>query len=132
MAAHWYSLSTDLNPNWSSYFVQQPEIRAYWHTLVSKYGLERHLILNTTVVNAVWDDVAQLYRLTLRDERSGIEREEVAEALVSAAGILSIPRYPDIPGIADFKGPMFHTSRWDTSEKLAGKRVGVIGNAASA
>ena len=84
-------------------------------------------------MNAVWDDVAQHYRLTLRDLKTGKEYEEVVEALVSASGVLAQPRYPsDIPGMKDFKGPMFHTSWWRKDVDLAGKTVGVVGNAASA
>ncbi|EJD02410.1 FAD/NAD-binding domain-containing protein [Fomitiporia mediterranea MF3/22] len=133
VAGHWYCLSSDPNPNWSSHFVLQPEILAYWQGLVNKYGLRKYLVLNTAVVNAVWIDDAQHYRLTLRDRKTGEEREEVVEALVSASGALAEPRYPsDIPGMKDFKSPMFHSARWQKDVELSRKTVGVIGNAASA
>ena len=54
-----------------------------------------------------------------------------------ASGPLNRPKLPGIPGIRDFKGHTFHTSRWDydytggTAEggldKLADKRIAVIG-----
>jgi cyclohexanone monooxygenase len=59
-----------------------------------------------------------------------------------ANGPLSRPKLPGIPGINDFKGHTFHTSRWDyrytggdSYGKLSGlkdKRVGVIGTGATA
>ncbi|EJD02412.1 FAD/NAD-binding domain-containing protein [Fomitiporia mediterranea MF3/22] len=133
VAGHWYCLSYELNPNWSSHFVLQPEILAYWKGLVKKYGLWKYVVLNTALVNAVWDDDAQHYRLTLRDLKTGKEYEEIVEALVSASGVVTEPRYPsDLPGMKDFKGPIVHTARWRKDIDLAGKTVGVVGNAASA
>ncbi|THH10708.1 hypothetical protein EW145_g1154 [Phellinidium pouzarii] len=133
IAGHWYSLSSDRNPNWSSYLVYQPEILAYWKSIARKYLLHNHLNLHTRVVSAVWDDATQKYRLTLKDERTGVEREETVEAIVSATGVLSNPAYPiDIPDLDKFSGPMFHSARWNHDVSLSGKRIGVIGNAASA
>jgi cation diffusion facilitator CzcD-associated flavoprotein CzcO len=54
-----------------------------------------------------------------------------AEVLVSAVGILEIPKYPDITGISDFKGDMWHSARWNTEVDLRGKKVAVIGNGSS-
>jgi cation diffusion facilitator CzcD-associated flavoprotein CzcO len=52
--------------------------------------------------------------------------------VVSAAGALSEPRAPAIPGIDEFAGPTFHSAAWDHDTSLAGKRVAVIGTGASA
>src|ERR1044071_9172132 len=43
-------------------------------------------------------------------------------AVVSAAGALHLPAYPDIPGAERFAGTSFHSARWDHSVDLAGKR----------
>ena len=55
-----------------------------------------------------------------------------AAILVSAVGILEIPKLPDIPGISRFAGDSFHSARWNNKVSLAGKRVAVIGGGASA
>lgn len=56
-----------------------------------------------------------------------------APVLVSALGVLEVPRWPkEIKGIDNFEGSKFHAARWDHSVPLKGKRVGVIGNGASA
>jgi cation diffusion facilitator CzcD-associated flavoprotein CzcO len=52
--------------------------------------------------------------------------------VVSAAGALHLPAYPDIPGAERFAGTSFHSARWDQSCDLSGKRVAVIGTGASA
>ena len=59
-----------------------------------------------------------------------------------ANGPLSRPKLPGIPGINEFKGHTFHTSRWDYDytggdssgglTRLADKRVGIIGTGATA
>ncbi|KAI5119484.1 hypothetical protein M0805_009508 [Coniferiporia weirii] len=132
-AVHWYSLSTDPNPNWSTYVVLQPEIQAYWKSLIKKYSLSDKLVFNTCVMSAVWDDAMQRYCITLRDEKSGVERREYAEAIVSATGMFSEPSYPKNIGAMDnFDGPIFHSARWRHDVSLSGKRVGVVGNGASA
>ena len=53
-------------------------------------------------------------------------------ALVSAAGPLVEPKLPEVPGLAEFDGPVFHSARWDHDADLDGKRVAVIGTGASA
>jgi cyclohexanone monooxygenase len=54
------------------------------------------------------------------------------DVVVTATGVLHHPVYPDIPGLADFAGAAFHSSRWDRTVDLAGKRVGVIGTGSTA
>jgi cation diffusion facilitator CzcD-associated flavoprotein CzcO len=53
--------------------------------------------------------------------------EETFDVLVTATGVLRVPRYPAIPGRETFAGPAFHSSRWDHSVSLQDKRIGVIG-----
>ena len=144
IAGHWYSLSTDLNPNWSAYFVSQPEILAYWRGLVQKHGLLSHVRTYTALDKAEWDEKKQLYRMWLRDtnhwagkEKGGEGHGEVwieeAEVIVSATGGLSTPAIPeDIEGRDAFAGLSWHSARWRHDVSLAGKKVGVIGNGCSA
>src|SRR5690606_33838442 len=55
-----------------------------------------------------------------------------AEAVISAVGQLNEPAYPDVPGRDRFRGPAWHTARWNAEVELAGRRVAVIGTGASA
>jgi cation diffusion facilitator CzcD-associated flavoprotein CzcO len=52
--------------------------------------------------------------------------------LVVAAGRLSEPRVPQLPGIDTFPGATFHSARWNPDVSLRGKRVGIVGSGASA
>jgi cation diffusion facilitator CzcD-associated flavoprotein CzcO len=55
-----------------------------------------------------------------------------AGAIISALGQLNRPMTPKFEGQADFKGATMHSAAWDHNVDLTGKRVGVIGAAASA
>lgn len=129
---HLYSLSTDLKPDWATHHATQPDIHAYWRDLATKYDLWRRCRFNTRVVSVNWDASAQLYHVTIEDEKTRTESVVDAEVVVSCTGILEQPRYPDIEGVDNFKGEMMHSARWNHQINLAGKRVGVVGNGSSA
>ncbi len=125
--SHLYSLSFAPNPDWTRRFAPRPEIQAYLQRCTERFGLQRHLVLETSIEHARWHDEEQAWELT--DSHGQDWR---AEVLVSAMGGLSRPAWPDIPGLDDFPGPVFHSQQWDSSARLAGRRVAVIGTGASA
>jgi cation diffusion facilitator CzcD-associated flavoprotein CzcO len=43
-----------------------------------------------------------------------------ATTLITGTGSLSEPRLPDIEGLADFGGRLFHSARWEHDAELAG------------
>ena len=55
-----------------------------------------------------------------------------ANFVVSAVGPLTEPALPDIDGLDEFEGEIFHSARWNHDYDLTGKRVAVIGTGASA
>lgn len=115
------------NPRWKRLYAEGPELFAYAQHVSEKYDVKRHVRLNTAVVEAVWDDVAQLWHTTLSDGDTLTSR-----LLVNATGILSQRHYPDIPGLKSFEGEILHTTGWDAATDLRGRRVGVIGTGATA
>ena len=92
--------------------------------------LDEHISYGSTVERMDWDDGAR--RWNVRDRPGRRLSSYRARAVVSAAGALHLPSYPDIPGAERFGGAAFHSARWDRSCDLAGKRVAVIGTGASA
>ncbi|KAF8555735.1 FAD/NAD(P)-binding domain-containing protein [Imleria badia] len=129
---HWYSPSSDLNPNWNKSHGLQPEIQDYWIGLAKKYGLYSHLVFNTKVISAEWDDVHSRYDIIAEDGLTGNKTADTARIVISAVGILEIPRIPyEIPGLQTFKGISFHSAAWPQGLDLRHKRVAVIGNASS-
>jgi cation diffusion facilitator CzcD-associated flavoprotein CzcO len=124
--SHLYSFSFAPNPGWSHSFSRQPEIRSYLTHLSQRHQLASHLHFGTEVLTARWDAGAARWRLhTARGDLT-------ADVLIAAAGPLSEPSLPDLPGLADFPGPAFHSARWDHQASLAGLRVAVVGTGASA
>ena len=122
-----YQFSFAPSADWSHVFPRQPEMLRYCEGLVDNFGLKSHLALNDKTVSAVWDENRSLWRLT---SANGTTRE--ATALVAALGQLNRPLLPEIEGRTSFAGPAFHSARWDHTVDLAGRRVAVIGSAASA
>ncbi len=125
-----YSYSFALNPNWSHLFSPQEEIWDYLRACARRHGLDEHIRYGCEIERMDWDDDTRRWHI------GAIENGEVtsypARAVVSAAGALHVPSYPDIPGSASFGGTSFHSARWDHSCDLTGKRVAVIGTGASA
>jgi cation diffusion facilitator CzcD-associated flavoprotein CzcO len=124
--SHLYSFSFEPNPDWSRAYATQPEILAYMERCADKYGVRPHIRFGTKVTAATFDEKTGLWAVET-DRGDTI----VARAVVSATGGLSVPSYPDIPGLSSFAGRTFHSARWDPTFPLAGKRVGVIGTGAS-
>ncbi|WP_416898664.1 MAG: flavin-containing monooxygenase [Minwuia sp.] len=127
---HLYSFSFVMW-DWSKFFALRDELKAYMNHVADHFGLRDHIRFQTEVVSTEWQEDRQLWKVTTRDP-SGRELVEYANVVVSAAGIFNPPVYPDIPGIDDFEGTSFHTSRWPEDLDLKGKRVAIIGNGASA
>ncbi|MEY9948233.1 flavin-containing monooxygenase [Kitasatospora sp. GAS1066B] len=124
--SHLYSFSFALNPDWPRSFSGQGEIRAYLERVTDTFGLRPHLRLNHEVTEARWEAERTRWRVTTTGG------EWTADALVSATGPLSDPSVPEVPGLAEFPGQVFHSSQWDHDLDLTGKRVAVVGTGASA
>ncbi len=126
-----YSYSFAQTPDWPEFYSSQPVLLDYFRSCVDQFGLRDRIRFETEVVDTVFDDEQQVWRVRTRSA-DGTESVEVFQAVVSAVGQLNRPQMPNLPGIDDFTGPWFHSARWDHSVDLAGKRVAVIGTGASA
>ncbi|NWH07794.1 MAG: NAD(P)/FAD-dependent oxidoreductase [Alphaproteobacteria bacterium] len=112
---------------WSHLFPRAEELHRYTNDFTDAMGLRPHLKLGDGVVRAVWDEEKGAWHVTTRKGNS-----YDASVLVMALGQLNRPQWPQIEGRDSFKGHAFHSARWDHGLSLEGKRVGVIGSAASA
>lgn len=113
-------------------YAHAPEIRDYCRMIGEHFALYPTALFQTKVDELRWDEAAARWRVaTDRGDRIA------ARFVVSATGLLSSPKLPGIPGIEDFAGHSFHSSRWDFAYTggdhsggmtgLADKVVGVIG-----
>ncbi len=125
--SHLYSFSFAPKPDWPHVFSYQPDILSYLKGVTDKYGLKPNIHFGQHVDRAHWDDSEYRWHVFTK---SG--EEYVAQFVISGAGALHIPSLPDIAGLNDFHGPVFHTAQWDHTVDLTGKRVAVIGTGASA
>lgn len=122
-----YSYSFEADYPWSDRFGGQVEILKYLKYCVEKYGIGPHIRFGQDIRAAAFDERASTWRL-----ETGAGETIEAAICVSAVGLFNQPRMPDIPGVDQFEGPQFHSSRWDHDCKLEGRTVAVIGTGASA
>lgn len=127
VASHLYSFSFEPKPDWPRPYAEQPAIRTYMEHCAAKHGLVPHLRLGTGIEYAAWDEATSTWML--RSERGEIFELDV---VISAIGMFNELAWPAIPGRERFSGSSFHSARWDWEQDLSGRRVGVIGSAASA
>lgn len=127
---HFYCYSFEPSDHWSEFFAQQPELQAYFHNVMVKYGIEPYIRFETEVLGVTWNDRDAMWTVRVRTAH-GAEDTLVARAVISAVGQLNRPYVPDIPGLDSFAGPAFHSARWDHSVDLNGRRVAMIGAGAS-
>lgn len=125
IASHLYCYSFEPNPNWSRKYSPQPEIRAYIEHCARKYGVIDRIELGRELRELAFEGGLWLARFV----DNTVYR---ARHVIFATGGLHMPLYPDIPGRERFTGPTMHSAQWDHSVDLRGKRVAVIGSAASA
>jgi cyclohexanone monooxygenase len=125
-----YSFSDELQQewNWSERYAPQPEILRYANHVADRFDLRRDIQLNTRVDRAAFDDSTNTWQVATSDERT-----VTAHFVVLATGCLSNARVPEIKGLSDFKGKVYHTGHWPHEPvDFTGLRVGVIGTGSSA
>ena len=123
--SHLYSYSFAPNADWSMVFSEGTEILAYLERVARKFDVEKFVEYSTEVTKLEFADGR--WKVSLSTGAT-----DVADFVIAATGVLHHPSYPTIEGLDTFAGPCFHTSRWDHSVDLEGKRVGIIGTGSSA
>jgi cyclohexanone monooxygenase len=119
-------------------YAHAPEILEHCERIGKHFRLYDGALFHTEVTDLTWDDEASRWIVsTNRGDRF------TAQFLGMGTGPLHVPKLPGIPGLEDFRGHSFHTSRWDYAytggdpsgapmDRLADKRVGIIGTGATA
>ncbi|HVE93748.1 MAG TPA: NAD(P)/FAD-dependent oxidoreductase, partial [Acidimicrobiales bacterium] len=119
-------------------YARGPEILEHCQRIGKQYGLYDNALFHTEVTDLEWDTTRSAW--IVRTNRGD---EFTAQFLAMGTGPLHVPKLPGIEGIETFRGHSFHTSRWDYAytggdpsgapmEKLADKRVAIIGTGATA
>ncbi|CAD6916631.1 unnamed protein product [Tilletia controversa] len=146
-----YSYSFAQRRNWVKAWPGRDVIQKYYESVWREYGLPAKTSFKTEVVAAKFDASTNLWHVWTRpasqpahdvrkdsspeavdfDDLDSSYEHWVCKALVNAVGGLSEPNKCEVPGAENFKGPIFHSARWDTSVDMADKRVVLLGNGCS-
>ncbi|PRP88368.1 putative flavoprotein involved in K+ transport [Planoprotostelium fungivorum] len=128
--SHLYSFSFEPSTSWNKKYAGQEEILDYLRMVANKYDVMRHIQFQTEVRKIHWNDEQKHYEVDVSKVGTNDLVRHVAEVVISGPGALRIPNYPE--KFRSFKGPSFHTAKWDKSVNLEGKKVAIIGSGASA
>ncbi len=114
--------------DWTERYATQPEILRYANHVADRYDLRKDIRFETKVTKATFDESSNTWTVeTDRGERV------VATFVITAMGCLSSVNTPKIEGLADFKGPTYHTGNWPhEGVDFTGRTVGIIGTGSSA
>jgi cation diffusion facilitator CzcD-associated flavoprotein CzcO len=119
--SHAYSFS--FKPyDWSGTHARQPELEQYANDVIDDYGIRNRFRFGVAVTSARWQAESGGHLVT-----TTTGEQSRFDVVVSCVGMLNVPKYPDWPGLDDFDGPCFHTSRWEHQHDLSGKRVAFVG-----
>lgn len=117
--SRYYSYSFRPNPEWTHLLPPGAEIHEYFRRVADERGVRLHVRFGSDVTAARFEGGRWVV--------STGEGDEVFDVLITATGVLRVPRHPEIRGLDSFEGPAFHSSRWDHSVSLPDKRIGLIG-----
>ena len=123
--AHLYSFSFAPNVRPRTRFASGPELWEYFRDIARRYRITEHIRYRTEAADATWDGSRWTVTTTDGDAL-------VADVVISGVGRLQQPSWPDIPGLEDFRGRVFHSARWDPEAVVDGARLGIIGTGSSA
>jgi cation diffusion facilitator CzcD-associated flavoprotein CzcO len=121
-----YQYSFAKSSGWSRSYAPGDELLAYARDCAERFGLREKARFGIRVEGADFDEDAHVWHVRTSEGPFTVRH------LIDGSGVLTVPKEPDIPGVADFAGEKVHTARWDDSIELSGKRVAVIGTGASA
>ncbi|CAK7200305.1 hypothetical protein SEUCBS139899_002996 [Sporothrix eucalyptigena] len=111
---------------WSEYFATAGETQKYLAYVADTFDVRKYFRFNREVVKCVWDEAAAEWELTVKHKTGEIETLR-CNAVISGSGLFSTPNLPDIPGLSEYKGNVFHTANWDHNVQYEGKKVALLG-----
>jgi 4-hydroxyacetophenone monooxygenase len=122
----YYSLSRDINGEWSSYYPQGAEYQRYLVSVADKNKLRQRTQFGIEVEALWWDDERSQWQIHAVGP-DATRDVSYANVVIPAAGYLNRPRWPGLTGLGTFSGVEIHSARWDRDLDLTGKRVAIIG-----
>lgn len=121
----YYSLSFQINRGWTNSHPEGDEFREYLADVAQTHEVADGITFGAEVTDLVWNSERLVWSVSY--QRHGKVHEVEASVVVTAAGYLTTPQVPDVPGLETFEGRWFHSAEWDTAYDFADKRVAVVG-----
>ena len=113
---------------WTERYASQPEILRYAGHVADRFALRDDIQFRTRVIAAHFDDAASRWSI-----QTDTGDRLTAKYVIMATGCLSVTNLPNIDGIAEFAGDIYHTGKWPhAGVDFTGRRVGVLGTGSSA
>jgi len=125
--SHLYSYSFFQNPNWSRAYSHQKEILRYLQDTASRFGVYPHIKFGQRIKQNTWNKETNKWTVETNNGD-----KYVGNVLISGCGGLHVPKFPNFPGMDEFKGDAFHTAQWKPDYDPTDKVVAIIGTGASA
>ncbi|CAP99567.1 Pc22g22790 [Penicillium rubens Wisconsin 54-1255] len=129
--AHTYQATFEPNKEWSTFYAKGEEIHQYWKHVAGKYGCMEHIKLRQQISEAVWNEEQSKWNLRIQDLASSSTYTDRCDVVIQATGALNNWKWPNIPGLEQFKGKLMHSASWDQTYDYKGNRVAVVGNGSS-
>jgi 4-hydroxyacetophenone monooxygenase len=115
---------------WKEFFASGGETKKYLRHVAGKFGVLKRIEFKTEALGAVWNEASSQWQVTLK-RSNGAKETRAYNFIISASGLFSTPKLPEIAGIETFGGDIFHTTAWARGYDLAGKRAALIGTGAT-
>ena len=123
--AHSYAYSFEQNPEWPNYYATSKRIFEYMKKVTAKYKVDQYMKFEHEIKGATWDEHSAKWKLKVRHGDTIFDDE--CDIFINAGGVLNAWKWPNIPGLHDFKGKLLHSAHWDETYDFKGKKVAVIG-----
>ncbi|KAG6533938.1 probable indole-3-pyruvate monooxygenase YUCCA10 [Zingiber officinale] len=128
LAKEYSHLPHSAHPPEAPTFLPKNDFVRYLDDYAERFRLR--VALSREVVSAEYHEASGRWLVTARNTEengSGAEELYAARYLVVASGENADPAMPEIPGLAEFRGSVVHSSRYRTGRDYEGKAVLVVG-----
>lgn len=117
---------------WSHYYAHAPEIWKYLKAIEQENDfIKKYIKLGHKIEDTKWNASTGVWQLIVRNLDTNELLDDEAEFFINAGGVLNSWKWPDIPGLHDFKGKLMHSAAYENGYDLKGKKVAVLGAGSS-
>lgn len=106
-------------PNDTMSYPPHTEVLKYLHSYANRFGLKKNMKLNNLVVRVLPIENGK-WELMVRDLPNDTINIMHFDVVFVCNGNFASPRYPDLPGIDEYKGKLVHSHDFRTPKTFRG------------